>query len=173
MHPVRTMEAVPKILSKSITWHRSWSNCILPFAYYVLPTPMILQVGRRASCESHGCCHELPRGMSRVSQNRVYTPFTIYDRIFGDFPAENTVHTPYIWFWPTWGMGLTVWMAGDLQLQTKSVVWCGAVLYQDGSCDLKLQTKGVVWCGSVLYQDGSCLALGCTGRCAHQTKESL
>jgi hypothetical protein len=22
--------------------------------------------------------------------------YTVYDRIFGDFPAKNTVHTPYI-----------------------------------------------------------------------------
>jgi hypothetical protein len=29
--------------------------------------------------------------------------YTIYDRIFDDFPAENTVYTPYIyiWLWPT------------------------------------------------------------------------
>jgi hypothetical protein len=24
--------------------------------------------------------------------------YTVYDRIFGDFPAKKTV---YIWFWPT------------------------------------------------------------------------
>jgi len=23
--------------------------------------------------------------------------YTVYDRIFGDFPAKNTVHTPYIY----------------------------------------------------------------------------
>jgi hypothetical protein len=23
-------------------------------------------------------------------------PYTVYDRIFGDFPAKNTVRTPYI-----------------------------------------------------------------------------
>ena len=38
----------------------------------------------------------------RVGQNRIY--IRIYDRMFGDFPAKNTVHTPYIyiyiWFWP-------------------------------------------------------------------------
>jgi hypothetical protein len=31
--------------------------------------------------------------------------YTVYDRIFGIFPAENTVYTPYIYyiygFWPT------------------------------------------------------------------------
>jgi len=30
---------------------------------------------------------------------------TVYDHIFGDFPAKNSVYTPYIpinvWFWPT------------------------------------------------------------------------
>ena len=30
---------------------------------------------------------------------------TVYDRMYGDFPAENTVCTPYtpinVWFWPT------------------------------------------------------------------------
>ena len=29
----------------------------------------------------------------------------VYDRMHGDFPAKNTVYTPYIlknvWFWPT------------------------------------------------------------------------
>jgi hypothetical protein len=31
--------------------------------------------------------------------------YTVYDRMYGDFPAKNTVYTPYIpinvWFWPT------------------------------------------------------------------------
>jgi len=31
---------------------------------------------------------------NRVGQNRIYTP---YDRIFDDFPAKNTVYTPYIY----------------------------------------------------------------------------
>jgi hypothetical protein len=26
---------------------------------------------------------------------------TVFDRIFGDFPAINTIHTVFIWFWPT------------------------------------------------------------------------
>jgi len=46
-------------------------------------------------------CH-----MSRVGQNCIYT---VYDRIFGDFPAKNAVYTPYtvyIWFWPTLHMSL-------------------------------------------------------------------
>jgi len=30
----------------------------------------------------------------RVGQNRIYTP---YDRILLDFPAKNTVYTPYIY----------------------------------------------------------------------------
>ena len=33
---------------------------------------------------------------------------TVYDRMHGDFPAINTIYTPYIpinvWFWPTLGM---------------------------------------------------------------------
>ena len=29
-------------------------------------------------------------------QNHIYL-HTVYDRIFGDFPANNTVHTPYIY----------------------------------------------------------------------------
>jgi len=33
---------------------------------------------------------------------------TVYDRMYGDFPAKNTVCTPYIptnvWFWPTLGI---------------------------------------------------------------------
>jgi hypothetical protein len=51
---------------------------------------------------------------ARVGQNRIYTPYmtvylmislpkilyiyTVYDRIYGDFPAKNTL---YVWFWPT------------------------------------------------------------------------
>jgi hypothetical protein len=27
--------------------------------------------------------------------------FTVYDRIFGDFPVKNAANTPYIYFWPT------------------------------------------------------------------------
>jgi len=27
--------------------------------------------------------------------------YTVSDRIFGDYPAKNTVYTLYIWFWPT------------------------------------------------------------------------
>jgi len=37
--------------------------------------------------------------MYRVGQNRIYT-HTVYDRIFDDFPARNTVYTPY-----TYGSG--------------------------------------------------------------------
>jgi len=42
--------------------------------------------------------------------HRIYT-HTVYGRIFGDFPAENTIYAPpyihcictvYIWFWPTY-----------------------------------------------------------------------
>jgi len=32
--------------------------------------------------------------MLRVGQNCLYI-YTVYDRIFGDFPAQNTVYTPY------------------------------------------------------------------------------
>ena len=36
----------------------------------------------------------------------------VYDRMYGDFPAKITVHTPYIpinvWFWPTLGMHAVV-----------------------------------------------------------------
>jgi len=46
--------------------------------------------------------HALPLPfICRVGQNRIYT---VYDCIFGDFPAINTVYTPYtvyVWFWPT------------------------------------------------------------------------
>jgi len=52
---------------------------------------------------------------SKLSESRVTTavhfgwpePYihTVYDRMYGDFPAKNTVYTPYIpineWFWPT------------------------------------------------------------------------
>jgi hypothetical protein len=50
--------------------------------------------------------------MLRVGQNRIHTPYmnvylvislskitytyTVYDRIFGDFPAKNTVFSPYM-----------------------------------------------------------------------------
>jgi len=27
--------------------------------------------------------------------------YTVYDLIFGDFPAKNTVYSPYVEFWPT------------------------------------------------------------------------
>jgi len=42
-----------------------------------------------------------------VGQNRC--TYTMYDRIFGDFPANNTAHTPCIptWFWPTLFIGIT------------------------------------------------------------------
>jgi len=33
--------------------------------------------------------------MHRVGQNRTYSLCMIYDRIFGDFSAKNTVYTPY------------------------------------------------------------------------------
>jgi len=31
----------------------------------------------------------------RVGQHHIYTPYIIYDRVFGDLPANNTVYTPY------------------------------------------------------------------------------
>jgi hypothetical protein len=31
--------------------------------------------------------------------------YTVYDRIFGDFPANNTVHTPYIYIYMIYGFG--------------------------------------------------------------------
>jgi len=31
----------------------------------------------------------------RVGQNHIYYVCTVYDRVFGDFPAKNTVYTPY------------------------------------------------------------------------------
>jgi len=40
------------------------------------------------------------------AKNTIDAPYiyTVFDRIFGDFPAKNTVHTPHIhgcmWFWP-------------------------------------------------------------------------
>ena len=34
--------------------------------------------------------------MTTVGQNCVYI-YTIYDRIFGDFPAKNTIYTPYVY----------------------------------------------------------------------------
>jgi len=30
----------------------------------------------------------------RIGQNSIYT-HTVYDRVFGAFPAQNTVYTPY------------------------------------------------------------------------------
>jgi len=52
-------------------------------------------------------------GITRVDQNRILYIYTVYDCIFGDFPANITVHTPYIhvWFWPT-----LLIRAGDLML---------------------------------------------------------
>jgi hypothetical protein len=42
--------------------------------------------------------------MYRVGQKRKSVPY-MTDRMYGDFPAKNTVCTPYIpinvWFWPT------------------------------------------------------------------------
>ena len=35
-----------------------------------------------------------PRLKFRVGQNRIYT---LYNRIFDDFPAKNTVYIPYIY----------------------------------------------------------------------------
>jgi len=37
----------------------------------------------------------MPCFVCRVGQNRIHN--TIYDCIFGDFPAKNTVYTPYIY----------------------------------------------------------------------------
>jgi hypothetical protein len=50
------------------------------------------------------CQHAL-WSVVRVGQNRIYTPYNIwspymvsvYDRIFGDFPAKDAVYTPYIY----------------------------------------------------------------------------
>ena len=33
----------------------------------------------------------------RVGQNRIYNIYTVYDRIYGNFPAKNTVYTLYIY----------------------------------------------------------------------------
>jgi hypothetical protein len=38
-----------------------------------------------------------PPQINRVGQNRICDMYTVYDRIFGDFPAKNAVHTPYIY----------------------------------------------------------------------------
>jgi hypothetical protein len=57
-----------------------WSYAVM---YSVLANP--IDVSKRR----HRCV-----GISKVGQNRIYTP---YDRIFGDFPAKNTVYTPYIY----------------------------------------------------------------------------
>ena len=36
--------------------------------------------------------------MVRVGQNRIYVyTYTVFDRISGDFPAKNTVCTPYVY----------------------------------------------------------------------------
>jgi len=47
----------------------------------------------------------MPEDICRVGQNRMYTSYMTYDRMYGDFPAKNTVCTPYIpinvWFRPT------------------------------------------------------------------------
>jgi len=42
-------------------------------------------------------CTERHACICRVDQNRIHTPYTEYDRILGDFPAKNTVYTPYIY----------------------------------------------------------------------------
>ena len=45
--------------------------------------------------------------MVRVGQNYIYTPYMIANKrqcTYGDFPAKDTIYTPYIpinvWFWP-------------------------------------------------------------------------
>jgi hypothetical protein len=49
---------------------------------------------------------------SRVVGRHWTEPYihTVYDRLYGDFPAKNTVYTPYIptnvWLWPTLRMSL-------------------------------------------------------------------
>ena len=47
---------------------------------------------------------EAGKHMRRVGQNRISAPYMTYDRIYGNFPAKNTVCTPYIsinvWLWP-------------------------------------------------------------------------
>ena len=40
---------------------------------------------------------------------------TVHDRMYGDFPAKNTVYTPYVpinvWFWPTLQKGsMKLWV---------------------------------------------------------------
>ena len=56
---------------------------------------------RRSLCikpsNNQTCTHI--RHMRRVGQNRVYTSYnTVY---MGHIPAKFTIHTPYIWFWPS------------------------------------------------------------------------
>jgi len=46
------------------------------------------------TCVSESSC-ACARKVCRVGQNRIYT-YTVYDRIFGDFPVKNAVYTPYI-----------------------------------------------------------------------------
>ena len=50
-------------------------------------------------------CDEISWCIFRVGQNRISAPYTVYVRMYGDFPAKNTVCTLYIpinvWFWPT------------------------------------------------------------------------
>jgi hypothetical protein len=42
-------------------------------------------------------CINVAHAMVRVGQNRIYTLYTVYDRTFGGFPAQNTVNTPCIY----------------------------------------------------------------------------
>ena len=67
----------------------------------------------RNACMPYACitimCLETHVSRMLVSPSCVGWPepyiHTVYDRMYGDFPAKNTVYTPYIrmyvWFWPT------------------------------------------------------------------------
>jgi len=36
-----------------------------------------------------------------ITSGRYIVYITVYDRIFGDFPAQKAAYTPHIWSWPT------------------------------------------------------------------------
>jgi len=41
--------------------------------------------------------------------------YTVYDRIFSDFPVKHTVYTVFIWSWPT----LFIWLRSNLRSDTR------------------------------------------------------
>ena len=47
----------------------------------------------------HHCCKQRLCLPGRIITHMTYGGLakTVYDRIFGDFPAKNTVYTPYIY----------------------------------------------------------------------------